>query len=89
MERKLIPKNNLVEVCYENFVTQPFQEIKNIYDTLQLNGFHEAAPSFETYLRTQWTIKKDQYMMNDALKERIEKKWGFAIKEFGYENNGI
>lgn len=87
-ERELIPKGNLVEIRYEDFVAQPLQQIKNIYETLQLDGFRNAEPAFDTYLRTQLIIKKDQYTMNDELKQKIEKKWGFAIKEFGYENNG-
>jgi hypothetical protein len=88
-EREFIPKENLVEVCYEDFIDQPFEEIRKIYETLQLEGFRDNAPAFETYLRTQLSIKKDQYVMSDTLKQRIEQKWGFAIKEFGYENNGI
>jgi hypothetical protein len=83
-DRELIPKGNLVEVRYEDFVTQPLQQIKNIYETLQMEGFGDAEPAFDTYLRTQWIIKKDQYSMDDELKQKIEKKWGFAIKEFGY-----
>ncbi|MCX6661367.1 MAG: sulfotransferase [Euryarchaeota archaeon] len=83
-DRELIPKGNLVEVRYEDFVTQPLQQIKNIYETLQLEGFGDAEPAFDTYLRIQWIIKKDQYSMDDELKQKIEKKWGFAIKEFGY-----
>jgi len=88
-EREFIPKENLVEVCYEDFVAQPFEEIRRVYEALQLEGFRDSAPALETYLRTQLSIKNDQYMMDDTLKQRIEQKWGFAIKEFGYENNGI
>jgi hypothetical protein len=86
-ERSQIPKGNLVEVRYEDFITAPFKEIKNIYETLQLKGFQDAKPVFETYLRTQWNIKKDEYALDDVCKKKIEKKWGFAIKEFGYEIN--
>ncbi len=87
-EREFIPKENLVEVRYEDFIDQPFEEIRKVYEALQLEGFRDNAPAFETYLRTQLSIKKDQYVMSDKLKQRIEQKWGFAIKEFGYENNG-
>ncbi|HWR28029.1 MAG TPA: sulfotransferase [Candidatus Thermoplasmatota archaeon] len=88
-ERVLIPKGNLVEVRYEDFVTQPFQEIKNIYNTLQLEGFRDAEPAFDTYLRTQLIIKKNQYTLNDELKQKIKEKWGFALREFRYENDSI
>jgi hypothetical protein len=85
MERRLIPKNNLVEICYEKFIDQPYQEMQNIYNGLQLEGFQDARKAFNTYLSTQWMIKKDQYIMNEEQKSKIERNWGFAIKEFGYE----
>ncbi len=83
-ERELIPKGNLIEVRYEDFVSQPSREIQRIYETLHLDGFQDAEPSFDTYIHTQMVIKKDQYSMNDELKQKIEDNWGFAINEFGY-----
>ena len=83
-EREFIPKENLIEVRYEDFITQPFQEMKSIYETFQLEGFQDAAPAFRTYVHSQQSVKKDHYTINEELKQRIEQKWGFAIKEFGY-----
>lgn len=83
-EREEIPKGNLVQVRYEDFIAAPFQKIKNIYNLLRLRGFRDAAPAFETYIQTQLSIQKDQYILTDELKQKIETRWGFAIKEFGY-----
>jgi hypothetical protein len=84
-ERQLIPNGNLIQVRYEDFITKPFQEIKKIYEMLQLKGFQDAEASFDSYIRTQWNMKKDQYTVDEESKKKIEKKWGFALKEFGYE----
>jgi hypothetical protein len=84
-ERQLIPNGNLIQVRYEDFITKPFQEIKKIYEMLQLKGFQDAEASFDSYIRTQWNMKKDQYAFDEESKKKIEKKWGFALKEFGYE----
>lgn len=84
-DRKLIPNRNLIQVRYEDFITKPFQEIKKIYEMLQLKGFQDAEAAFDSYIRTQWNMKKDQYGIDEDSKKKIEKKWGFAIKEFGYE----
>ena len=83
-ERALIPKGNLIQIRYEDFVDHPLQVTHNIYDTLGLAGSQEATPAFETYIRTQLHIKKDQYSMSNELKRKIEEQWGFAIKEFDY-----
>jgi hypothetical protein len=86
-ERQLIPNGNLIQVRYEDFITKPFQEIKKIYEMLQLKGFQGAEASFDSYIRTQWNMKKDQYTVDEESKKKIEKKWGFALKEFGYETS--
>lgn len=84
-ERDEIPQGNLVEVRYEDFIAQPFQELKNIYKTLQLQGLQNATPAFQTYLAAQKNIKTDRYTMNEDIQQKIERKWGFAIREFGYQ----
>jgi len=83
-ERTLIPKGNLIEVRYEEFVDHPLQMIQAIYTTLGLRGFKEAQPAFESYIRTQLHIEKNRYSMSEELKQKIMEKWGFMIKEFGY-----
>jgi hypothetical protein len=83
-ERENIPQGNLIEVRYEDLITRPIPEIKNIYETLHLEGFQDAEPAFRTYANSQKSIKTDHYTMNEEQKQKIESKWGFAIKEFGY-----
>ncbi|DAC72889.1 MAG TPA: sulfotransferase [Thermoplasmata archaeon] len=83
-EREHIPKGNLVQVRYEDYITQPLQEIEHIYEALHLEGFRDAEPAFRSYIRSQKSIKTDRYIMNDDIKQKIKKKWGFAVKEFGY-----
>lgn len=86
-ERDAIPQGNLVEVRYEEFISQPLLEIQKIYDSLHLTGFPDAKPEFQAYIDTQTALRPDQYIIDDALKRKIDKKWGFAVTEFGYEDN--
>jgi hypothetical protein len=83
-ERHHIPQGNLIEVRYEDFIRQPLHEIQRVYNTLQLHGFQDAKPAFQTYLKTQKNIHRDCYPRDEAIKQKIEDKWGFALKEFGY-----
>lgn len=83
-ERNYIPHGNLIEVRYEDYITQPLQETERIYELLHLGGFQAAKPAFQTYINTQKTIKRDHYTLTEPLKQKIEGMWGFAIKEFGY-----
>jgi hypothetical protein len=83
-EREDIPKGNLIEVRYEDYILQPLHETKRIYETLHLEGFQDAESAFQVYINTQKSMKKDHYMLAKEQKQKIETKWGFSIKEFGY-----
>jgi hypothetical protein len=83
-ERNNIPSGNLIEVRYEDFITNPLQKIQDIYTKLQLDGFAKVKPAFQAYLASQKTTKIDQYSLNETVRSKVEKTWGFALREFGY-----
>jgi len=83
-ERHQIPQGNLIEIRYEDFIRQPLHEIKRVYITLQLDGFQDAEPAFRAYLGSQKNLHRDCYPQNEAIRKKIEEKWGFALREFGY-----
>ena len=83
-ERHEIPLDNLIEVRYEDFIAQPLTQMKAIYTHLHLDSFTQAQPRFQDYISSQKTIKLTQYPVSKTVKSKVEKAWGFAIKEFGY-----
>jgi omega-hydroxy-beta-dihydromenaquinone-9 sulfotransferase len=83
-ERSAVPAENLLEVRYEDYISHPMQHLETIYDQFKLEGFTQKKPVFHTYLSAQEKIKLDHYPINDEVKQKVEKVWGFAIKEFGY-----
>lgn len=84
-ERRYIPEGNLVEVRYEDFIQHPLRELKRIYTELHLNGFKESEKAYSEYIANQANMKIHRYEINEGLKEKVYKKWGFVFKEFGYE----
>jgi len=87
-ERDLIPKENLVEVGfdemegYENSKAQ----MQRMYKELNLPGFEEALPNIEAYLSSVKNYKKNKFRnIRPEIKERINKEWKFAFDEWGYE----
>jgi hypothetical protein len=83
-ERNDIPKGNLVEVRYEDFIQQPSKEIKCIYTKLQLDGFNKSEKTFNEYIASQTNVKKQKYIMDESLKQRIYGAWKFAFDNFNY-----
>lgn len=84
-EKRYIPEGNLVETKYEDFIQQPFEELKRIYAELNMEDFKESEKAFWEYIASQASFKRDKYAINDEIKEKIFKEWDFAFKEFGYD----
>ena len=83
-DKSLIPQENLAEIRYEDFITQPLKTVNTLYKKFNLDGYQDIEASFKSYLATQKTIHMDNYTFTDSIKKRIENHWGFALKEYQY-----
>ena len=84
-ERRLIPNGNLVEIQYEDFISQPVENVEKIYSTLGLNDFEASKKKFIEYATSQKYFKASNYTVEPAVKEKLQEKWKFVFDEFGYE----
>ena len=84
-EKKYIDNDNLIEFKYEDFVKDPLTILRGVYDKFGFGWFEEAKPNFERYIEKHKNYKAHQYTIDEELREKIGKEWGFAFKEFDYE----
>lgn len=86
-DRGLIPEENLVEIKYENFVKNPLKTVKDIYEKLKIGNFKKAEPAFRKYIKAHEGYKPHDYRgeLNEDIKEKVYREWGFAFKGLGYE----
>lgn len=84
-ERNLIPKGNLVEIKYEDFIQNPLKNVKKIYTTLGLKNFEASKKIFSNYATSQKFFKASTYNVEPVIKDKINNKWKFVFDEFGYE----
>lgn len=85
-QRSLVPEGQLTEVCFEQLEKDPMKVIKEIYDRLELDGFERAKSHFQSYIDQMKSYKKNRHEISPELEKRIQKEWGFAFVEWGYEN---
>ena len=83
----LIPKGNLIEVKYEDLISNPLDIIEKIYNKLDLKDFKENKNKFEKYLKTQNQIKLNKYEISDEVRQKINLRWDFAFNAFKYKKN--
>ena len=85
-DRKLIPRGNLIEISYEDFIENPVKKLERIYAELNLEGFEKAKPMFEQYVKKHENYSTDKYSIDEHTKKKIYNEWKFVFDEFGYEN---
>lgn len=83
-DKYLIPKENLLEVKFEDFEADSFGMTEHIYQTLNLPGFNEAKAPIEKYLEKKKGYKKNRYSYNEHTIQTVEQNWDMALKDWNY-----
>jgi omega-hydroxy-beta-dihydromenaquinone-9 sulfotransferase len=70
-EIKLVPKENQIDVKYEELMQNPLIEIEKIYRTLNIDGFDTNKETFKRYIDSQKKIKAYSYKIDQETKDKI------------------
>jgi hypothetical protein len=84
-QEKLIPKENIVDVRYEDLVADPIKQVKTIYSKLNLSGLNTALPEMNKYLEMQKDYKTNVYTIDEKILKRVENNWKFALDLWDYK----
>lgn len=87
--RDLIPKDQLTEVAYADLDKQPLEEMKRMYEHLNLGDYNAVEPAFKKYLESVKNFKKNKpIVIPEHILQRIHTDWKFAFDEWSYPMNG-
>ena len=84
-QEKHIPKGKIVEVRYEDLVSDPIAQVKKIYSKLNISGLNDALPEMKKYLERQKDYKTNVYTIDKKIIERVKNNWNFTIERWGYK----
>ena len=87
-DRHLIPAGNLVEIKYEDLVSNPKETLRNIYTTLGLPGFDNFWRLAVPYLESQKNYRKNTYKLDPATIAKVRRYWGPSFARYGYDLSG-
>jgi len=80
-----LPRNQLVDVAYEDLVAAPLETSRRIYRQLELPGFERAEPAIAGWLaRDPGRLDGDDVALDAETCARVTRAWGFAIDRWGY-----
>ncbi len=81
----LIPKEQIIEIKYEDLIANPLDELSKIYNYLNLGDFEQVKNKVETYLYSLNDYKVGNYEISKKDKELIYSRWNETIDRWGYE----
>ena len=81
----LIPEGNLIEVKYENLISDPVNELSQIYKKLSLPNFNFTRTYIKTYLESVRDFTTSSYNIKIEEQQRIYSEWHKYIDTMGYE----
>jgi len=82
--RPLLKPGRFHELRYEELVRDPVGEMRKVYTALDLDGFEEARPRVEQYIRQTDGYETNKYTLTDAQRADIDRLWGDVIRRYGY-----
>lgn len=85
-DRESIPQGNLIEVRFEDVEADAMGVLERVYAALELPGWDDAKGPIAEYLGTLSDYQKNLYSFDPALVEKVDREWGFAAREWGYES---
>jgi len=83
-EAGLIPKENYINIRYEDLEQNTFAVMQEIYRSLELN-FSPAESPVLTHLASIKNYKKNEFSIDPIILDKINKRWKFAFDYFQYE----
>lgn len=83
-QKKHIPKNNFVEIRYEDLISDPIQQVQHIYETLKIPSLETALPKMQNYVEHQSNYKTNVYTIDDHIIRHVDDHWKFTIDQWRY-----
>lgn len=84
-DRSMLGEDQLVEIRYEEFASNPLPFLDKVYNQLKIGNFNEVKPRFEAYIESQNKFEPNKHQLPQSTVDRIYEKWGFAMDAFGYD----
>jgi hypothetical protein len=82
-----IPKENFIEIKYEDFVSDAKGYTEKIYKALDIPGYDETKQKIHDYIDAQKSYKTNKLDVSEKTINRINKRMKFFFDKYGYAMN--
>ena len=82
--RSLVSSSRFYELRYEDLVKDPLEQLRAVYQHLDLGDFERVVPRVEQYLRGTAGYTTNRYELTSEQRERVAQRWAHVIQRYGY-----
>ncbi len=86
-DRHLIGPGQFCEVRYENLIADPVEQMRLVYEQLELGDFQAVRPGIEAYFASRKDYKTNRYQLAPELRSEISRRWRKYAEQYGYAAN--
>lgn len=83
-DRHLLGPHNLIDVRFEDLVSNTESVMKEMYQQLDLGDYAKIEPALKARLEKDRSYKKNKHELSKELSEEIESRCAEYIEQFGY-----
>lgn len=80
-----IPKDNFINISYEEFLKNPLSMIERIHQKLNLVGFKEYKQEFQDYIKEQEDFKPNVHQITNEIIKEVNTNCHYAFELFNYD----
>lgn len=84
-DKAFIPKENLIEIAYEDLVRTPLETIEHVHQTLEIQGFKESYQTLHDYCEKIKNYQNNEFKIDDYIKEKVNANWRHGFDLLGYK----
>jgi hypothetical protein len=85
-DRQLIAPARFCQLRYEDLVRDPIEQMRQVYEQLDLGEFDKVLPALEDYVAGQADYKPNRYEISAETRAEIGRRWRGYIEQYGYES---
>jgi hypothetical protein len=86
LTRQLVPPSRFCELRYEELVRNPIEQMRALYQKLDLGDFERVLPALKEYLEGVKNYRPNRYELSPEVRDEVTRRWGSFIQQYGYSD---
>jgi hypothetical protein len=86
-DRELVPLGRIVDVRYEDLVTDPVGQMREVYTGLGLGEFDNVEPALMRHALKSREYRTNKYTLPADIADRVRGRWGPYFQRYGYNGH--